>query len=148
MNLYKEFYKDVKHPVKEVDVNRNNNSKWSAVVLDAESQTKLKSLFKTYIPVGWTVKCHHMTIDPFNEYTGKLYQLGDIVNLSITYVGVSNLASAVKVVGFKEKTNNSFPHVTLAVNEQIGGKAKDSNSIINWTPILQHVTLSGTVENV
>lgn len=130
---------------KPLGVDENTNKKYCAVLLDEVSQKKLKSLFANLIPENWTIKCHHMTIDPFNKCAEGI---GTSVNLMLTHFGKSDKACAVKVVGYKGKTNNAFPHVTIAVNEADGGKAKDSNNITEWTPIRQHITLTGTIENL
>jgi hypothetical protein len=121
------------------------NKKYCAVLLDESSQNKLKKTFKGLIPDNWTIKCHHMTIDPFNECANGI---GESVNLMLTHFGRNDKICAVKVVGYKGKTNNAFPHVTIAVNEAAGGKAKDSNKITEWTPISKHITLTGTIENL
>lgn len=130
---------------KPLGIDETKSQKYYAVLLDEVSRTKLKNIFNDLIPENWTIKCHHMTIDPFNEGTENL---GKSVNLMLTHFGKSDKACAVKVVGYKGKTNNAFPHVTLAVNESNGGKAKDSNSITEWTPIAKHITLTGTIENL
>lgn len=130
---------------KPLGVDENKNKKYCAVLLDAPSQNKLKEIFGDVIPDGWNIKCHHMTIDPFNEQTEGI---GTQVNLMLTAFGKTDKVCAVKVVGYKGKTNNAFPHVTLAVNEADGGKAKDSNKITDWTPISKHITITGTIENL
>lgn len=123
----------------------NRSGKYCAVLLDNESQNKLKQLFGSLIPEKWTLKCHHMTINPFDECSEGI---GESVNLMLTHFGRNDKACAVKVVGYKGKSNNTFPHVTIAVNESAGGKAKDSNTITEWTPIRKHITLTGTIENL
>lgn len=130
---------------KPLGMDETKNKKYCAVLLDSASQNKLKKLLSGLIPESWTIKCHHMTIDPFNECT---VGIGESVNLMLTHFGRNDKACAVKVVGYKGKTNNAFPHVTIAVNESAGGKAKDSNTITEWTPISKHITLTGTVENL
>ena len=132
---------------KSLGVDENKNKKYCAVLLDVVSQKKLKSLFGELIPENWTIKCHHMIVDSRNECT-SIENLGKNVNLMLTHFGKNDKACAVRVVGYKDKTNNAFPHVTLAVNESAGGKSKDSNSITEWTPIVKHITLTGTIENL
>ena len=127
------------------DESIKKSKKYCGVLLDKESQNKLKQLFSSLIPENWSIKCHHMTIDPFNECT---VGIGESVNLMLTHFGRNDKVCAVKVVGYKGKTNNAFPHVTIAVNESAGGKAKDSNTITDWTPISKHITLTGTIENL
>lgn len=121
------------------------NRKYCAVLLNESSQNKLKKTFGALIPENWTIKCHHMTIDPFNTCSEGI---GESVNLMLTHFGRNDKACAVKVVGYKGKTNNAFPHVTIAVNESAGGKAKDSNQIKYWTPIKKHIIITGTIENL
>jgi len=120
---------------------------WCAIVLDSESHNKLISLFSKIIPENWVIKAHHCTIDPFAPIKDSS-QLGRSVSLMVTAFGIDNKACAVKVIGYDGETNNSFPHVTIAVNELQGGKAKDSNDIQNWTPIKSHIILTGTIENL
>ncbi len=129
-----------------VIVKENKPNEWSAVVLDKESQNKLKNLFSSFVPEGWTIRAHHMTIDPFNKVDEA--KVNTPVNLMVTSFGMNENACAVKVVGYKDKTNNSFPHITIAYNKPNGAEAKDSNSIKNWKPILHHILLSGTIQNL
>jgi hypothetical protein len=127
------------------DESIKKSKKYCGILLDKQSQNKLKQLFSSLIPENWSIKCHHMTIDPFNECSDNV---GKSVNLMLTHFGKNDKACAVKVVGYKGITNNAFPHVTVAVNEADGGKAKDSNTITEWTPISKHITLTGTIENL
>lgn len=147
MTLYKAHFTGLSSKKKINKISENTQTEWCAIVLDTESQNKLRKLFSNYIDPEWSIKCHHMTIDPFKPISDSSL-LGMTVNLAVTYVGKSDVASAVKVVGYGNKTNNEFPHVTLAVNEKIGGKAKDSNKIVNWTPVLDHISLVGTIQNI
>ena len=55
---------------------------------------------------------------------------------------------AVKVVGYDKKTNNNFPHVTIAVNRTGGGKPKDSNDIEKWQKVENGISLSGKIKNL
>lgn len=121
--------------------------KYCGVLLDNESQTKLKTLFRDLVPDDWSFKCHHMTIDPFNECKDES-QIGKPITLMVTHLGKTEKACAVKVVGYKGTTNNAFPHVTVAVNAMNGGQSKDSNKITDWIPIKSHIVLNGTVENL
>ena len=158
LNAIQEYLKERGHVAKRFFVRKDRqrksglneellteNKKYCAVLLDDSSQYKLKNTFKDLIPENWTIKCHHMTIDPFSECADGI---GESVNLMLTHFGRNDKACAVKVVGYKGKTNNAFPHVTIAVNESNGGKAKDSNTITEWTPIRKHITLTGTIENL
>lgn len=148
MSLYKEHFSSL---CKVRRSNSNNkieesSKSYCGVLLDRSSQDKLKLIFQHIVPDGWVWKCHHMTIDPFKHCSENF--IGTSVNLMVTYIGKSDTAIAVKVVGYKGQTNNAFPHVTIAINESIGGSSKDSNKIVNWTPITQNITLTGTIENL
>lgn len=126
---------------------KENELIWCAVILDDRSKNILKKEFPNYYPDGWTEKTHHMTINPFKPLDNQL-DSGKDINLMVSYVGFSNQATAVKVVGYKGQTYNNFPHITLAVNELDGGKSKDSNYIKNWKPVTKHIILSGTIKNI
>ena len=54
------------------------------------------------------------------------------VTLTVTELGLSDMAMAVKVEGYP--SNNAIPHITIAVNPN-GGKPVMSNDITEWTKI-------------
>jgi hypothetical protein len=121
---------------------------YSAVLLDEESHDALLRACKNDIPPGWKLYAHHMTINPFGLIADKL--IGKPVKMEITYFGRSDMACAVKVnilSGFEGKTNNAFPHVTVAVNPN-GGKPKHSNDIADWAPVTHDLILTGTIQNL
>lgn len=120
--------------------------RYSGVLLDEPSHNKLVELLKDSIPANWKIYAHHMTIDPFKLISSDL--VGTKVNLKITEVGQSDKALAVKVVGYNGKTNNAFPHITVAVNVEGGGKPKDSNDITEWHGILSSLVLNGEIRNL
>jgi hypothetical protein len=120
--------------------------RWSAVVLDDASRNRLISEYKSQIPEGWEIIGHHMTINPFGLVDSSLE--GKSVNLKVIAVGLSDKAIAVKVSGYEGKTNNAFPHVTIAIDRKNGAKPKDSNEIKNWTPVLNGATLTGIIQNL
>jgi hypothetical protein len=130
-----------------------NQPKYSAVLLDQQSQNKLAQTLTPIIPPGWKVFAHHMTIDPFGLVDERL--VGQAVALRVTHIGKSDKAIAVKVSGYNGKTNNAFPHVTVAVNVAAGAKPKDSNGIREWIDIDEHSQVSidnphlyGTIQNL
>lgn len=102
---------------------------YAAVVLDGESQSKLISQFASKIPEGWKTIAHHMTI-VFGKGLDDKNELGKEVELTVTELGISNMAMAVKVEGYP--STNNIPHITIAVNEVEGGKPFMSNKITNW----------------
>jgi hypothetical protein len=115
--------------------------RWSAVVLDDESKNQLISTYKSQIPQGWEIICHHMTIN----FRGLSNEEGKSVTLKVVAIGKSDKAIAVKVEGFP--TTNKIPHITVAIDRNGGAKPKDSNDIQNWEPI-NGITLNGVVENL
>lgn len=129
---------------------------YSAVVLDEKSQLKLSVWADKNIKVngirlpvlvrdnGWKMFCHHMTIKfgGIPEFV-KQY-VGTDQTLEVTGIGISDKVVAVKVAGFH--SDNTTPHITVAVNVRGGGKPVMSNDIKNWFPIEDKLTLKGMVE--
>lgn len=122
-----------------------DKKRYCGVLLDGTSRKHLLERFSKYIPSGWIIKTHHMTIDPFNTCDDKL--TGKSVVLKVTEFGISQDACAVKVEGYRGKTNNAFPHVTLAIHHT-HGKAKHSNDIIKWKKLINTFFIKGTIENI
>ena len=115
---------------------------YSAVLLDDKSRNLLLSTYQSEIPNGWKVIAHHQTIQ-----FGKLVDnTGTPITLKVVAVGKSDKAFAVKVEGYHSA--NKIPHITIAINKSAGGRAVDSNNIINWQPVNNGITLTGTVENL
>lgn len=127
---------------------------YSGVVLDEQSKQKLLELS---IPEGWEPVAHHMTITmgPLQHPKGKhdfseFYPVGAEVSLPVVAVGQDERAMAVKVKPPAEINKKiSFPHVTVAVNREAGGKPFHSNKIPeeNFKP-LSGIILNGVVEEV
>lgn len=116
---------------------------YSAVVLDDKSKNLL--LNNIHIPYGWKVFAHHMTI-VFGKGLDDKNEVGKVVNLTATKLGVSDLAMAVGVDGYPSK--NEIPHVTVAVNVMKGGKPFNSNQITNWKPLDEPIKLTGVVQEL
>jgi hypothetical protein len=70
--------------------------------------------------------------------------VGEEVVLTVTDVGLSDMAMAVKVSGYPSK--NDIPHITIAVNPD-GGKPVMSNQITNWRPIKKFM-VNGVVTEI
>ena len=123
-----------------------NNGKvlYSAVVLDEKSHDELLAKFKDSIPEGWKTFAHHMTI-VFGKGLDNNSEVGKPVTLTVTELGESDKAMAVKVKGYR--STNEIPHITLAVNTLEGGKPFMSNQITNWSPV-ENFTVTGTVTEV
>jgi len=112
------------------DMYKQSNVLYSAVVLDKASHNKLIDRFALEIPEGWKTFAHHMTIT-LGELKDKT-DLGKEVVLNVTKVGLSDMAMAVQVEGYRSK--NAIPHVTIAINPD-GGKPKDSKDITKWQDV-------------
>jgi hypothetical protein len=121
-----------------------SRSVYCGVLLDEESYNTLLNEFGKLIPKDWVIKAHHMTISfgkPCNpEEEGKN------VKLKIDAFGMDDRVAMVKVSGYRSE--NETPHVTLAVNENGGGKAKHSNEIKELIPVNKNIIINGTVTNL
>ena len=124
---------------------------YTAVVLNDKSVNQIKKFWNfflihlkrempdTNIPKGWEFIGHHMTIDM--KSIPEL--LDDEVSLVAYEVGVSDMAIALKVKGYKVKSG--LPHITVAVNRKEGGKPRMSKEIKNWRKI-KPIKLQGVVQ--
>lgn len=118
---------------------------YTAVVLDNESREKLQARFK--IPDNWTVKCHHMTTNMGRAVNGPAaMHAGQTVDLTVTHLGSDGLVMAVRVECEVPSTNLT-KHITLAVNEAMGGKPRMSNDLTDWAEV-ETLVLRGTVMEV
>ena len=115
----------------------------SMVVLDEQSRTELLTSFKDYVPLGWKLFGHHMTIKFGSGLPFEIAHLCDeSVTLVVTHIGISDKAIAVKVNGFP--SFNKIPHITIAVNDSEGGKPVMSNNITDWKKV-NPIELTGSV---
>jgi len=132
------------------------NIAYSGIVLDEESRQKLLEL---PMPKGWEPVAHHMTITmgPLQHPKGKhdfskTYPVGSPVKLTAIAVGQDDRAMAVKISPpGKINPKISFPHITMAVNREGGGKPFHSNKIPkeNFTDLPKgEIPLEGTVEEI
>ena len=132
------------------------NVAYSGVVLDNDSRQRL--LDRVDIPEGWEPIAHHMTITlgPLLHPKGKHdfsknYTPGNEVSLKVTHVGLDDRAMAVKVEAPHEINKKiAFPHITIAVNREGGGKPFHSNKIPadNFKPIEGDLVVKGIVTEV
>jgi len=126
---------------------------YSGVVLDKASRNTLLELD---IPEDWKHFAHHMTITmgalvhPKGKHDySENYPLGEEIVLELVGVGKDDKVMAVKVkppASISPKI--SFPHITVAVNTEGGGKPFHSNKLSseNFKPISG--TLKGIVTEV
>lgn len=92
----------------------------------------------TEIPDNWTLYADHMTI-VFNDGTegkelaanGLEIMLNEIVQLSVSSIGISEEAIAFGVDNYQ--TQNEHSHITIAVAPD--SKPVRSNNITEWLPI-------------
>ena len=120
---------------------------YSAVVLNDVSRVKLINVIT--IPEGWEILCHHCTycfgsVPPeFRSGVGKLVML----EADAYGVDPDNKAIAVRITNFSRLIPGQS-HVTVAIDEQNGGKPKDSNKITDWIKLDKLIILSGTLEEI
>lgn len=125
------------------DMYKETNVLYSAVVLDGGSRASLLARVENEIPQGWDVIAHHMTI-AFGKPVPNQEDLDKDVTLTVTELGLSDMAMAVRVEGYPSK--NDIPHITIAVNPN-GGKAVMSNDITEWIK-LKPFNISGKVTEI
>lgn len=125
------------------DMYKETDILYSAVVLDNGSKNALLSRVEDEIPQGWKIIAHHMTI-AFAKPVPNKEDLGKVVNLTVTELGLSDMAMAVRVDGYSSK--NEIPHITVAINPD-GGKPVMSNEITKWRKIKPFV-VSGEVTEI
>lgn len=113
------------------DMYKQSDILYSAVVLDEGSRAALLSRVEDVIPNDWKLIAHHMTI-VFGKPVPNQEDLGKQVTLTVTELGLSDMAMAVRVDGYP--SNNNIPHITIAINPD-GGKPVMSNDITNWRKI-------------
>lgn len=127
-----------------MDQNKKPAINYSAVVLDDKSREKL--LTKFHIPEGWEKICRHMIINIGNIKPELEHYLGLKVGINVEAIGISDKAMAIKISGFP--TEDTTPHITLAINTTEGGKPADSNLITNWQAINHPFRITGIVTEV
>ena len=124
------------------DMYKQSDVLYSCVLLDGQSKGTLLDKVGIWIPKDWTVVTHHMTIC-LGEMKDKS-DLGKEVVLTVTKLGLSDMALAVQVEGFASK--NNIPHITIAINPD-GGKPVMSNEITKWQD-LKSFMIKGVVTEI
>lgn len=119
---------------------------YTAVVLDFDSQEKLKQAFAKYVPDTWDLICHHMTTNMGKAKPEVAPFLGRKVEIHVISFGHDDKVAAVGVE-CEIHSDNPKKHITVAVNRSGGGKPVMSNHLTNWVPVLPLV-LQGIVVEV
>jgi len=135
-----------------------DNIIYIGLFLNNNSQEALKDLFKQYLiyrvqkeSKAWKdyrVICHHMTIAFNTDFDDEILNWsekneGKKFDIFGYEFGYSDKAIALKV-RTKCPSKNKLKHITIAVNNETGGNAVDSNYIKNWFPI-DTINLKGEV---
>ncbi len=139
---------------------------YSAIVLNEVTRSNLLAMLNNAIPAGWEVVAHHMTITmgplvhpkESKRLKGHDYSAfgipGTPHSLVATEVGLDDRAMCIKVISphlTQNEKKGGFPHVTVAVNREGGGKPFHSNKIPpeNFRDITHlGIVLKGVVEEV
>lgn len=118
---------------------------YTALVLDGESKAKLLAHFHPVVPLEWDRVCHHMTINlggadngPAAHLVGQEFEVKAITMAQDSRVFAVGVESEVP-------SKNARKHITVAVNVGGGGKAKHSNDLTEWVPLIEPLILRGVV---
>ena len=147
---------------------RQASISYTGVILNSTSRTRLVDMVKSMPQVQSLLSelgepiAHHLTLtlgelkDP--EAKELIGQEGEI---TCTHLGISDKAIAVKcspVIKFSngtinwetitKKGNGKFPHITVFVNREAGGKPVDSNNITDFISLKQDLKLMGNLAGV
>ncbi len=118
---------------------------YTGIILTEESRKKLLDKLKNIIFPNWKIYAHHLTLT-LGELKNKSL-IGKKVKLHLDKIGLSNLALAVSDSSFN-LSNKKIPHITVAINEQKGGRPKDSNQITAWKNLKNPIEVEGVVKEV
>tara|TARA_R110002074_G_scaffold331905_1_gene502310 strand:- start:303 stop:722 length:420 start_codon:yes stop_codon:yes gene_type:complete len=111
---------------------------YHGVFLDESSIKQLLDKFRRHWSneEGWEEFAHHMTIGLGPLPDNLLARRGDQVRLQVVSFAQDDKVKAVGVNHPDDiQSNNTQPHITLAVNRGAGGKPYLSNKLTNWEPI-------------
>lgn len=135
------------HPRTE-SVERKKKPLYCGVFLYNDSHDALLKSLESFIPQGWKIFAHHMTICLGMSKNTDVAQyimdhIGMDANMTAVAIGVSPEAIAVKVDS-DVPTDNKIAHITIATPPN--GKPYNSNHITNWTALDQQIKLSGVID--
>lgn len=118
---------------------------YTALVLDGASKAKLLAYFHPVVPLEWDRVCHHMTINLGDAEAGPAAHLiGQEAELKVMTMAEDDRVFAVGVES-EVPSKNAKKHITVAVNIRGGGKAKHSNDLTEWVPLIEPFILRGVV---
>ena len=121
---------------------------YTALVLDRESQARLKDTFSHVVPFGWKWAGRHMTINLGGPNQGPARDLvGCKYDAIVRTFAIDGRACAVGVEAPLPSVN-AIKHVTLAFNEAAGGRPKHSKEIATWDAVAKPFVVSGVVDVV
>ena len=151
--LVGEVRKYVRELLREFNLGVGSGIDYTAFVLDADSARALRE----YVPEGWAPKSHHMTIITPQKQKQRLPS---------RWLGFEDTTGQIKVVGLAKNDKvitglvdlgglpvpmkgPAFPHVTIAINPEAGGKAQMSNEfqLSDFEPITP-IPITGAVEEI
>ncbi len=121
--------------------------------LKEPAKSNLMEYVKGYVPIpnDWKPYCDHMTViyndgsENAEEWKNNCQSLvGTLTNLTVTHIGKSDRAIAVRVTGFP--SNNKNPHITIAVAP--GARPVESNEITNWFSVDDNYSMSAEINVV
>ena len=123
---------------------------YSAVVLDDQSRTKLLKVFNSMIPEDWEVIAHHLTIKmgALKDGSQEKQDMIDnkVINLSVIDYAIDDKVMAVGVDGYHSAKTK--PHITIAINRDVGGKPFMSNNLTDWRPLGFPLELTGKINEI
>lgn len=133
-----------------------------ALELDDASRQRVTTYAETHLP--WAdarIIAHHMTIVHHTGFRSApdapdladrdyilawaLAHRDETFTLTATDVGHTERAFALRITETDAPSRNRIKHITLATNPATGGRAVDSNDILDWTPLDEPLVLSGRV---
>lgn len=124
-------------------------TEYYGLVLDPSTQERLVRNYADFIPTGWRIYCHHMTIVHAADRRSDLeteshFMLGENHPMVIHAIGISDRAVALRVVT-DVRSCREITHITLAVAP--GAKPVESNQITHWKRV-PYETVFGVVTAV